>query len=259
VTAELRVLALLAVRSVRQALRRPQLLAPVLLLPTVFLVANTGGAGRAPELPGFPQVRAFLDFELPGVILLAATLASVSGGTALALDVERGFLNRFFAAPMPRWIAITGRLVGTGCVGLLGATWFLLVGFVFGLRVEAGVPGVVVVLVLATLAGTGFGGFGAAIAVGTGQASYVTGAFPLVFLLLFLSSAFFPTELMNEPLATIAAANPLSWIVDGMRDPIISELTAANLGQALLGVVVLWVIGGGAALLALRRRLQRSA
>jgi len=258
-TAELRVVWLLAIRSVRQALRRPQMLAPVLLLPSVFLVANTGAAGRAPSLPGFPPVPAFLDFELPGIILLASTLAAVPGGSALALDVERGFLDRFFAAPMPRAIAVTGRLAGIGLVGALAALAFLIVGLVFGTQVQSGPLGAVVVVVLAGLTAAAFGGLGAAIAIGTGQASYVTGSFPLVFLLLFFSSAFFPTELLREPAAAIATGNPLTWIVDGLRSPILnSSIQLDTTAAALGGVGILGLIGVGSAYLALQRRLEAS-
>lgn len=259
-TAELRVVWLLAIRSVRQALRRPQMLAPVMLLPSVFLVANTGAAGRAPSLPGFPPVPAFLDFELPGIILLSATLAAVPGGAALALDVERNFLDRFLAAPMPRAIAVTGRLAGIGLVATLAAIAFLAIGLLFGMQIQSGPLGAVVVVALAGLTAAAFGGLGAAIAIGTGQASYVTGSFPLVFLLLFLSSTFFPSELLREPAATIALVNPLTWIADGLRAPILQETVDwSSTLAALGGCAVLAVVGVGAAFLALRRRLEARA
>ena len=43
-------------------------------------------------------------------------------------------------------------------------------------------------------------------------------------MILFLSTAFFPANLMLEPAATIAEYNPLSFIVEGIRDPVISAL-----------------------------------
>lgn len=259
-TAELRVVWLLAIRAVRQALRRPQMLAPVMLLPSVFLVANTGAAGRAPSLPEFPPVPAFLDFELPGIILLSATLAAVPGGTALALDIERSFIDRFLAAPMPRAIAVTGRLAGIGLVATLAAIAFLAVGLAFGMQIQSGPLGALVVVALAGLTAAAFGGLGAAIAIATGQASYVTGSFPLVFLLLFASSTFFPAELLREPAATIAAANPLTWIADGLRAPILQpSIDATTTLAALGGVAALGAIGVGAASLALRRRLEARA
>ena len=80
------------------------------------------------------------------------------------------------------------------------------------------------------------GGIGAAIALRTGSASVVQGLFPLVLVVLFLSSAFFPQELMIEPAKTIAEYNPLSFIVEGVRDPMISGIDAADTLDAVLAI-----------------------
>ena len=56
----------------------------------------------------------------------------------------------------------------------------------------------------------------------------VQGLFPLVFVILFLSDAFFPANLMLEPAATVAEYNPLSFIVDGIREPIIAGFDGAR-------------------------------
>ena len=56
----------------------------------------------------------------------------------------------------------------------------------------------------------------------------VQGLFPLVFVILFLSTAFFPANLMLEPAASIAEYNPLSFIVEGIRDPVISSLSVGD-------------------------------
>ena len=61
-----RVVAALGRRSVMQAFRRPQFLAPIIVFPSLFLAVNTGGAGRAVDLPSFPPVHGFLDFQLAG-------------------------------------------------------------------------------------------------------------------------------------------------------------------------------------------------
>ncbi|KKL07940.1 hypothetical protein LCGC14_2580920, partial [marine sediment metagenome] len=91
---ELRVVAALSLRAVKQAFRRPQFLAPILLFPTLFLAINTGGAGRAVELPAFPEVHGFLDFQLAGAMVQSTMLAGVSAGISLALDIEIGFMDR---------------------------------------------------------------------------------------------------------------------------------------------------------------------
>jgi len=113
-----------------------------------------------------------------------------------------------------------------------------------------------VMLLLVTLSGVAFGGIGAAVALRTGRASVVQGLFPLVFVILFLSSAFFPQDLLVEPAATIARYNPLSFIVEGIRDPVISSLSWEVFGKAIASLALVGAIGVALSALALRRRLR---
>ena len=98
-------------------------------------------------------------------------------------------------------------------------------------------------MLLVTLSGLAFGGIGAAVALRTGRASVVQGLFPLVFVILFLSSAFFPQDLLTGPAATVAKYNPLSFIVEGIRDPVISSLTWEVFGKAIASLVLVFAIG----------------
>ena len=206
--ANLRVIGALGVRSVKQTLRRPQLLAPIIIIPSVLLAIQTAGAGRAVDLPGFPQVNGFLDFMLAGAMIQATLLAGNSGGIALAVDIEMGFTDRLLAAPIARFSIVLGRLAGTAALGALSAVWFIAIGLIFGAQIEEGVGGAVLMMLFVTLSAVAFGGLGAAIALRTGRASVVQGLFPLVFVILFLSSAFFPDDLMLEPAATVARVQP---------------------------------------------------
>ena len=254
--ADARVVAALAGRSIRQTFRRPQFLAPIILFPSLFLAVNTGGAGRATELPGFPPVNGFLDFEVAAAMLQATMLAGVSGGVALAMDIELGFFDRLIASPIRRSTIVTGRLAATGLLGVFAGVWFLAVALIFGARIEGGVPGALLVLVLLGLAAMAFGGLGAALALKAGRASVVQGIFPLVFVILFLSSAFFPQELMLEPARTVAAWNPLSLIADGVRSPVIGDVDAGELGKGLAGVAIVAVLSALLSAWGLRSRLR---
>ena len=91
----------LARRALVNAFRRPQFLAPLLIFPTLFLAVNTGGLNRTTDLPGFPQVDGFLDFQLAGAITQSLLLGGVSAGIALALEIEGGFFDRLVASPLP--------------------------------------------------------------------------------------------------------------------------------------------------------------
>jgi ABC-2 type transport system permease protein len=107
-----------------------------------------------------------------------------------------------------------------------------------------------------TAAAIAFGGIGAAIALRTGKASVVQGLFPLVFVILFLSSAFFPADLILEPAKAVAQVNPVSLIVEGVRDPVISSLTISALGKALLALAGVAAFSTWLSARALRYRLR---
>jgi ABC-2 type transport system permease protein len=254
--ANLRVIVALGARAVKQTFRRPQLMAPILVFPTLLLAIQTGGAGRGIDLPGFPHVNGFLDFLLAGAMIQATLLAGNSGGIALAVDIEMGFTDRLLAAPISRFAIVLGRLAGTAALGALSAVWFIVIGLIFGVHFDEGVPGMVVMILFVTLSAVVFGAIGAAVALRTGRASVVQGLFPLVFVILFLSSAFFPANLMLQPAASVAKYNPLSFIVDGVRDPVISSFSLEAIGKALGSIALIGAISICLSALALRRRLR---
>jgi ABC-2 type transport system permease protein len=243
VVAEARVVSALGGRSIRQAFRRPQFLAPIIIFPSLFLAVNTGGAGRAVDLPQFPEVNGFLDFQLAGAMLQSTMLAGVSAAIALALDIQIGFVDRLVAAPIARASFVLGRLAATGVMGLIAGLWFLAIGLAFGAEIHSGVPGALVVLGLVGLNAIAWGSIGAALALNTGNPSVAQGIFPIVFVILFLSSAFFPENLLLEPAKTIAEWNPMSLIADGLRDPIISDLSLGKTLEGLGGIAIVGAVG----------------
>jgi ABC-2 type transport system permease protein len=254
--ANARVVGALGARSIRQTFRRPQLISPIVVFPTLLLAIQTGGAGAGIELPGFPPVQSFLQFMLAGSMMQAMMLAGNSGGIAFAVDIEMGFTDRLFAAPIPRFAIVLGRLAGTAALGLFAALWFLAIGLIFGAEIAGGVPGALLAIALITSSALAVGGIGAAIALRTGSASVVQGLFPLVLVVLFLSSAFFPVGLMIEPAKTIAEYNPFSFIVEGVREPIISGIDAADTLAAVAAIAGIILLGLGLSASALRHRLR---
>jgi ABC-2 type transport system permease protein len=252
----LRVVGALGLRSIRQTFRRPQLISPIVVFPTLLLAVQTGGAGRAVDLPGFPPVDSFLQFMLAGAMMQALMLGANSGAIALAVDIEMGFTDRLFAAPISRFSIVLGRLMGTAALGAFSAVWFLVIGLIFGARIEGGVLGALLVVVLVALTATAIGGLVAAAALRTGRASVVQGFFPIIFVVLFLSSAFFPQTLMLEPAKAIADYNPLSLIVEGIRDPIIRGFTGSDIAAALAAIAGIGLAGLVLSSRALRHRLR---
>ena len=252
----LRVVRALGKRSTLQTFRRPQLMAPIVVFPTILLAIQTGGAGGAVNLPGFPPVQSFLQFMLAGSMMQSMMLAGNSGGIAFAVDIEMGFTDRLFSTPIPRFAIVLGRLAGTAALGLFAALWFLAIGLVFGAHIEGGIAGALLAMALITASALAVGGIGAAIALRTGSASVVQGLFPLVLVVLFLSSAFFPQNLMIEPARTIAEYNPLSFIVEGVRQPIISGIDASDTLAAVAAIAGIVLLGLLLSAGALRHRLR---
>jgi ABC-2 type transport system permease protein len=110
-------------------------------------------------------------------------------------------------------------------------------------------------VLLVTMSAFAFGTIGAALALRTGSASIVQGTFPLVFVVLFLSTAFFPEDLLVEPAKSVAKYNPLSFIVDAVRDPVISSFSAGDLLLGLGGIVLVGGLGAFLCVRALRHRV----
>ena len=253
--ANARVVGALSMRSLRQAFRRPQFLAPIVIFPSLFLAVNVGGAGRATEIPAFPDVAGFLDFELAGAIVQSTMLAAVSGGIALALDIESGFMDRLIASPISRAAIVVGRLASTAVMGVLAGVWFIAIGLIFGAEIQGGIPGALLVVVLAAATAGAWGGFGAALALRSGTASVVQGIFPLVFVIIFLSSAFFPGDLLLEPAKSISSWNPMSFIAEGIRDPIVGGISAQPVLEGIAAIAGVMALGAALSVWGLRKRL----
>jgi ABC-2 type transport system permease protein len=153
---------------------------------------------------------------------------------------------------------VLGRLGAAAAIAAVQMTWFLALGLIFGAHVVAGVPGLLVTYAIGILAGVGFAALGVAMALRARSASTVQGIFPLVFVSLFLSSAFFPRRLMTNPFDDIARVNPLSYIADGMRAPIIAELRWTPTLEGLGAAAGLTVVAVALSVMTLRGRLREA-
>ena len=188
-----------------------------------------GGLGATRSLQGFPQVHGFLDYQLAAAILQSLLLGGVSAGIATALDIEGGFFDRLVASPTPRAALVLGRVLAGGVIATVQVTYFLVLGFVFGAQIQGGVVGALCIYAIAIVAGTGFGAIGVLIALRSRSASTVQGIFPLVFVVLFISSALsFIANGMRQP---IAFSNQLGPILDGL-------LAAAGVSVAAIGLSI---------------------
>jgi len=246
----------LARRALVNSLRRPQFLAPLVIFPTLFLAINVGGLGGTRALAGFPAVDGFLDYQLAAAILQSLLLGGVSSGIATALDIEGGFFDRLVASPTPRAALVLGRVFAASVIAAFQVLYFIVLGYAFGATVQGGVVGILCVFAIGIVAGTGFGAIGVLIALRSRSASTVQGIFPLVFVVLFISSAFFPLELLSSPADVVAQYNPLSFIAEGMREPIAFSNAAGPMLEGLVAAAAVAAAAIGLSIAALRGRLR---
>ncbi|HEX9682864.1 MAG TPA: ABC transporter permease [Acidimicrobiales bacterium] len=252
----------MARRSALGVLRQPQLLVPGVFFPLFFVALNTASLGRAPNLlvsRGFPPVDSMLDFLLATAIVQGILFGATTSGADLARDIETGFFDRLTAAPVPRLSILFGRLAGAAMLGLLQACVFAVVLVAFGASIKGGLGAFAVLLVMAAMLAMGIGGFAQTMALRTGSAEAVQGAFPLFFILMFTSSAFFPRQVMSGWFRSVADVNPLSYLIEGARDLVIFELTLQDTVQVLGICAAILVVSLTAATRAFSRRLREAS
>jgi ABC-2 type transport system permease protein len=253
-----RQIAIIARRSVWRNLRQPGVMIPPLTFPLMLLAVNSSGLRAATHLPGFPT-DSFLDFFIPFAFLQGALFAAMTSGTDLARDIDTGFLNRLALTPMRGSALLLGQLGGAVALGALQAVVYLVVGFAFGVRFETGALGVVTLFVLAILIALGFSGVGLVIGLRTGSGEAVQSQFPILFFTLFISSMNLPRNLIETDwFRWIATANPISYLIEGLRSLVIKGWDAQALGLGFGFAVA--IVGTSLALssLALRERMART-
>ncbi len=248
----------LSERSVRRTLRQPAAIIPAIVFPIMLLFVSAGGLTAAENLPGFPDV-SYFDFALAVTFMQGAIFATGGAGTDLATDIDTGFLNRLALTPMSGAALVLGQLGGAITLGVFQATCYLAAGFLGGATIAAGVGGVVVLYLLVVLMAIGFGALGVAAALRTGNGEAVQGLFPVLFVLLFLSTINLPLDLIPITwFRWVATVNPITYLVDALRSLIITgwdwPTLAAGFGVAL-AIAVVGILLSAAAL---RGRLQRT-
>ena len=245
----------LARRSVVSMARQPVMVVPTFVFPLLIAAVNTAALQRSIGLPGFPEVDSFLQFLLPATMAQGVMLGGINGASEVAVDIENGFFERLLSSPVSRPSLLVGRLAGAAVFGAFQAVAFTAIFYAFGARIEAGLAGLVVLVVVAVGLALAIGALGSAVGFRTGKQEAVQNAFPLVFIFMFLSSAFFPTQLMEGWFRTLSEWNPLTWMIDGTRHQV---TVGWDLGEALVAVAVafgLAVVTVAVAISQLRRRL----
>src|SRR5207302_7118093 len=123
----------------------------------------------------------------------------------------------------------------------------------------AGVPGVLVIVVLAMLLAIGFGCIGLFVALRTGSGEAVQGMFPVFFVFLFLSSMSLPRNLIQTDwFREVATYNPISYLIEAIRSLLIKGWDGEALALGFGIAVAIAAVAMVAASTSMRTRLVRT-
>ena len=209
-------------RSMTRTLRQPASAIPPLIFPTMLMAVNAGGLKASTHLPGFPT-HSFLAFALAVPFVQGALFSTMNAGTDLARDIQTGFLSRLSLTSLRGSALLAGQLAGIVALGLVQASFYVIVGLVSGVHFAAGVGGILVLLGFAAVVSLGFGALGSFMALRTGSGESIQGLFPLLFVFLFISSMNTPRNLIGVHWFRIAATiNPVSYLIECVRSLIIT-------------------------------------
>jgi ABC-2 type transport system permease protein len=249
---------LIAWRSLVRTFRQPGTVIPPLLFPLMLMAVNSNGLRAATHLPGFPT-RSFLAFFIPFSFIQGALFASGIAGTDLAKDIDTGFMNRLALTPMRGSALLLGQMGGAVGFGVMQAALYLVVGLVAGVRIESGVAGAVLILLLATLVCSAFAALGLWMALRTGSTEGVQSMFPLLFFFTFISSMNLPRNLIEVAwFRDIATANPVSYMIEGLRSLVIEGWNPQALLLGFGFTIALIVVAMTLSARALRVRMART-
>ena len=199
-------------RALRSIPRDPEAIYPALVIPVFFFIVNVGALQDiAEQIPGLD----YRAFQLPVAIVFAVT--GISRAITLVTDIQTGYFDRLALTPVSRLALLLGLTVADFALVVALSLPVLLLGFIFGVRFESGLPGMSLFVLMAGLWGLAFTGFPYAIALKTGNPAAVNVSFLLFFPFVFLTTIFVPLEAMTGWLQAIATYNPVTYLLDGLR------------------------------------------
>lgn len=233
-------------RSVRRMIRYPSLTIMLVALPVVFLLlfvfvlGGTLGAGLSGGAGGRGD---YVDYVVPGILVM--TIAGAVQGTAIAIamDMTEGIVARFRTMAISRAAVLTGHVVGSVLQTLVGIVLVTVVALAVGFRPTAGPLqwlGALGLLVLTALALIWL-----AVALGLQARSVETASnTPMILILLpFLGSGFVPTDTLPAVLRWFAACQPFTPIIETLRGLLLGTPIGANGVAAVAWCLV--IAGGG--------------
>ena len=220
--------------------RTPELLLDVTLSPIMFVLIFSLVMGGAIQVPGFDG---YTNYLMAGIFVQTIAFAGVYTSVLLANDLKNGMIDRFRSLPMSQSSVLFGRTVTDLFRALLAVAIMWIVGMLVGFRPEGGVLASVAAIGLMLLFGFALSWVGIAAGSFVRTPEALQGIiFAVVFPLTFVSSAFVPTSSMPDWLGWFAERQPMSLVIDAVRDLTISGEPGPSFVPAVLWSVIPLVV-----------------
>jgi len=244
--------AILLRRSLRHITRSPDTIITTAIMPIAFLLLFVYVFGGAIDAGS----DSYVSYVLPGILLI--TIASGISYTAirLFLDIKSGIFERFQSMPIARPSVLWAHVLTSLIANVISVAVVVLVALIIGFRSGAGVPAwleIAGILLLFTLTLTWIAvipGLSAKSADGASAFAY-----PLI-LLPFISSAFVPTDTMPGAVRAFAENQPVTAIVNAIRDLLTQRPVGSDVWIALAWCVGILILAHGLAMAAYRRTIS---
>ncbi|WP_026925274.1 ABC transporter permease [Glycomyces arizonensis] len=201
-------------RSLRHITRSMDTVITVTVMPIAMMLLFVYVFGGAIEA----GTGDYANYLMPGILLIAIASGVAYTSYRLYNDLQSGIFERFHSMPIARSAALWGHVLTSVVSNAISVALIVLVGLLVGFRSSAGplawlaVAGILVLFTLALTWIAVIAGLSASSPDGASAFSY-----PIVFLP-FVSSAFVPTDTMPAPVAAFAEHQPVTSIVDTIRD-----------------------------------------
>ena len=204
-------------------------------------------------LGGNPDSGHYIGFILPGIVALSAMGGAIGGGMTWLDERVRGTLREYLVAPIPRVSVLLGNAGSTVSKATIQAIVIFLVGMLLGARPSGGFLDWLLAAVLVIAYALGFSGVALSVASHTDDLMAYHAMIMLLNLpVLFLSNALYPLGSLPGWMKIGAMANPTSYLVDGMRQLVLSQASRSEDFPLWLCVVVVPAFAAGGLALATR-------
>ena len=246
---------ILTKRSLRHILRSPDTIITTAITPVAMLLLFVYVFGGAIDLGGDPDQK-YVDYLLPGILLITVASGVAYTSYRLFLDLQAGIFERFQSMPIARSATLWAHVLTSLVANLVSLALVVAVSLLMGFRSGAGPIawlGVLGILVLFTLALTWLAVIAGLAAKSTDGAGGF--AYPLLFLP-FLSSAFVPTSGMPGPVRWFAEHQPVTSIVNTLRNLYAEQPLGHDVWTALAWCSGLLVVAYAFAMRTYHRRMS---